>query len=169
MYAVTEGFKISFKLSFFSPLRSGVPIESVTRSIKVPGNHERNCQTFSAKFLQFNTYKEFRASNKNKEKCLSRLQATNLEKHIANEKMARRYSPNERKGNNNDHLKGRWHKSKTEEVPICSVGLLRKAFRSVKVCSPTDVICDLFVRYNQSHWVVTEVRPMFTSFCYSKW
>ena len=52
----------------------------------MPGNHERNCQTFSAKFLQFNTYKEFRASNKNKEKCLSRLQATNLEKHIANEK-----------------------------------------------------------------------------------
>ena len=73
----------------------------------MPGNHERNCQTFSAKFSQFNTYKEFRASNKNKEKFLSRLQATNLEKHIANEKMARRYSPNERKGNNNDHLKGR--------------------------------------------------------------
>lgn len=107
MYAVTEGFKISFKLSFFSSLRSGVPIVSVTRSIKVPGNHERNCETFSAKFLHFNTYKEFRASNKNKEKCLSRLQATILKKHIANEKMARRYSPNERKGNNNNNLKGR--------------------------------------------------------------
>ena len=73
----------------------------------MPGNHERNCTTFSARFLQFNTNKEFRASNKNKEECLSRLQATNLEKHTANEKMARRYSPNERKGNNNDNLKGR--------------------------------------------------------------
>ena len=52
----------------------------------MPGNHERNCQTFSARFLQFNTNKEFRASNKNKEECLSRLQATNLENTLPTKK-----------------------------------------------------------------------------------
>ena len=33
---------------------------------------------------------------------------------------------------------------------------------------PTDVICDLFVRYDLNHWVVAKVRPMFVSFYNNK-
>lgn len=33
---------------------------------------------------------------------------------------------------------------------------------------PTDVIYDLFVRYDLNHQVVAKIRPVFVSFCNSK-
>ena len=64
---------MAFKLACFSSLRSGVVITRLRTSMTAPGNHEKNCQTFSTKFLQFNTYKEFRALNKEKKMLKSSL------------------------------------------------------------------------------------------------
>ena len=55
---------MAFKLACFSSLRSGVVITRLRTSITAPESHEKDCQTFSTKFLHFNTYKEFRALNK---------------------------------------------------------------------------------------------------------